>query len=49
MLFYQAYAEQLASYGFILVQYNGPALCIVPDKYEVRRTWGFLKNVIFTF
>ncbi|KAK9909925.1 hypothetical protein WJX75_009568 [Coccomyxa subellipsoidea] len=40
--FYQGYAEHLASFGFILVQYNGPSLCIIPDKYEVNFLDGIL-------
>ena len=35
--YYQDYAEHLASFGFILVQYENPPLRIIPDKYEVRQ------------
>ncbi|CAL8467607.1 g7145 [Coccomyxa elongata] len=40
--FYQDYAEHLASFGFILVQYENPPLCIIPDKHEVEFLDGIL-------
>ena len=33
--FYKAYAERMASWGYVVVQYNLPLLWIVPDANEV--------------
>ena len=34
--FYQAYAERMASWGFLVVQYSLPLFWIIPDANEVR-------------
>ena len=47
--FYKAYAERLASWGYVIVQYNLPLFWVIPDANEVcfdafqTRTTAFLK------
>ena len=39
--FYRAYAERMASWGYLVVQYNLPLFWIIPDANEVGRIETF--------
>ncbi|CAK0760866.1 hypothetical protein CVIRNUC_002807 [Coccomyxa viridis] len=41
--FYKAYAERLASWGYVIVQYNLPLFWVIPDANEARYLDGLIE------